>query len=264
LAEHFAKKIYGGLKGTIRLEVIWRDLQPTLAILQQRFGPRLRILDIGAGLGQLSLRLAQQGHNIVVNDISTVMLEKAKHNARQHLSSVQWLACPYQDLVTQHHLEPFHLILCHALLEWLADPEELIPTISELCVPEGTLSLCFYNPDSIIYRNLIMGNFNWLEQHTSVEENQEENTSPQQDQKSLTPVRPCTRKQVQTWLENSGFSITSSSGLRVFHDYVVNKRGGHAIPEEVLKMELMYSQQEPYKWLGRYIHFLANKKNPMA
>jgi len=27
----------------------------------------------------------------------------------------------------------------------------------------------------------------------------------------------------------------------------------------VLDMELRYSSEEPFKWLGRYIHFLANK-----
>ena len=52
LTEKFKHKVYGGLKGEIRLAVIWRDLYQVLAL--NVMGKSLRILDIGGGLGQLS------------------------------------------------------------------------------------------------------------------------------------------------------------------------------------------------------------------
>jgi S-adenosylmethionine-dependent methyltransferase len=55
LATRFAEKIYGGAKGAIRLAVLQADL--TEALPQRP----LRVLDIGAGLGHMSLWLAEQG-----------------------------------------------------------------------------------------------------------------------------------------------------------------------------------------------------------
>ena len=77
ISEHFAKKVYGGLKGEIRLAVLRRDI---FDWVQAQNRP-LRVLDVGAGLAQLSIELAQAGHDVTVNDISQNMLELAKQQA---------------------------------------------------------------------------------------------------------------------------------------------------------------------------------------
>ena len=78
------------------------------------------------------------------------------------------------------------------------------------------------------------------------------------DAHSLTPGNPMLPSQVASWLSDADLEILGSSGIRVFHDYVVEQRGGNAVPEAVVGMELRYSQQEPYMWLGRYIHHLCS------
>lgn len=250
LADRFSKRVYGGIKGEIRLTVLWADLKPVVARLMQNRTTPLRILDAGGGLGQIALRLAAQGHHVTLNDLSPVMLERARVQARAAAleDSIEWICGPYQSLA-ELSLEPYDLVLCHALLEWLQKPELLIPALVPLLKPAGYLSLCFYNPASIVYRNLIRGNFNKLQNAESYISNEG----------SLTPNNPCSIEQVRGWLAESGFHIESESGLRVFSDYVVEKRGGHLVTEQVLAMELAYSRQEPYKWLGRYFHFVANK-----
>jgi S-adenosylmethionine-dependent methyltransferase len=65
--------------------------------------------------------------------------------------------------------------------------------------------------------------------------------------------------QIKQWLAQSQLTLRASSGIRVFHDYVTTLRGGHENSDSVIAMELKYSVQEPYKWLGRYIHFIAGK-----
>ena len=42
LAERFAKKVYGGLKGDIRLAIIWRDLQQKIPELMRGIGKGIR------------------------------------------------------------------------------------------------------------------------------------------------------------------------------------------------------------------------------
>jgi S-adenosylmethionine-dependent methyltransferase len=250
IADHFSRKIYGGLKGQIRLAVLSADLTPIIARLLERRAEPLRILDVGGGLGQLSIRFAQQGHYVTVNDISSVMLDLARAKAREAgvEEAINWHCGPYQDLAAEAH-EPFDLVLCHAVLEWLQEPSLLVPALAPLVNPDGYLSLCFYNPASIIYRNLIRGNFNWVQQAPTYTA----------DNGSLTPNNPCSIEQVRGWLAQSHFRIQVESGLRVFSDYVVEKRGGNQLPEQVLAMEVAYSTQEPFKWMGRYLHVVSKK-----
>ena len=115
---------------------------------------------------------------------------------------------------------------------------------------KGVLSLCFYNPASFVYRNLVMGNFNLLH-----------NKDFKADNGSLTPNHPVAKDEVLAWINDHYYQILHTSGLRVFHDYSPLKRGGHTNPQAVIEMEVAYSGQDPYKWLGRYLHFLVGKAN---
>ena len=253
IADHFEKKVYGGLKGEIRLAVLRRDIVEYSAQMSEALGRPLRILDVGAGLAQITIELAAQGHSVVINDISANMLEKAKANAEQidQALDITWYVCPYQALAEKltKEVDKFDLILSHALLEWLAEPAAVMDFFDQYLTDDGALSLCFYNPASFDYRNLIMGNFNLLD-----------NTDYKADnKKSLTPNHPVAKEEVESWLKAHDYQTVRSSGLRVFHDYAPLKRGGHNDPEAVIRMELRYSQLEPYKWLGRYLHILAKR-----
>ena len=91
------------------------------------------------------------------------------------------------------------------------------------------MSLCFTTLPAL-YRNLIMGNFNLLN-----------NPDFKSDNKSL-PNNPVSYEEVEGWLTEQGFSINKVSGLRVF-PVMPLKRGGHSHPEAVIEMELRYSDQ---------------------
>ena len=254
IADHFEKKVYGGLKGDIRLAVLRRDIFEYCTQMSRDLGRPLRILDVGAGLAQISIELAAQGHTLIINDISENMLEKAKASAEKsdQVLDITWHVCPYQDLAGKLNgdkKDKFDLILCHALLEWLAEPAAVMSFFDQHLTDNGALSLCFYNPASFDYRNLIMGNFNLLDNPEYKADNK----------KSLTPNYPVAKEEVESWLATHHYKTVRTSGLRVFHDYAPLKRGGHNDPEAVIRMELRYSQLEPYKWLGRYLHILATR-----
>jgi len=250
LVERFTTKIYGGLKGEIRLAVLWRDLELVLKALQETRKRPLRILDVGGGLSQLSIRLATLGHEVTVNDISSLMLDKAKEQARAVSleEKISWICAPYQTLVDSKP-SYYDLVLCHALLEWLEKPEDLVPTIAPLLNEGAYLSLCFYNPVGKVYRNLVRGNFKWVK-------NEDFYTS---DSGSLTPNKASSIEEVRAWLAASNFGVESESGLRVFHDYMADNRGRHLTPADIVEMELAFSTQAPYKWLGRYLHVVARR-----
>ena len=258
IADHFEKKVYGGLKGEIRLAVLRRDIFEYSTQTSEALGRPLRILDVGAGLAQIAIELAAQDHSVVINDISANMLDKAKASAEKidKKLDITWYVCPYQALeekLAQTETEKFDLIMSHALLEWLAEPAAVMDFFDEHLTDDGALSVCFYNPASFDYRNLIMGNFNLLDSLLDGNDYKADN------KKSLTPNYPVAKVEVESWLKAHDYQTVRSSGLRVFHDYAPLKRGGHNDPDAVIRMELRYSQLEPYKWLGRYLHILAKR-----
>lgn len=250
LAKRFKKNIYGGLKGDIRLAVLERDCTEHLTIAP--FGEaeeRWTILDAGGGQGQFSLRLAQAGHNVVICDISAEMLSLARAQIDQLglADRVQLIHCAIQDLpqyLPSHQLQ-FDFVICHAVMEWMQEPQSLLPCLLNYIKPQGYLSLTFYNVHSLIYKNLLRTNFKKI-----LSKNYGGSRG------SLTPINPLEPQQVLGWVADMQLQLLSHSGIRVFHDYIFNEEHREREPQTLLQLELAFSQQEPYRSLGRYVHLL--------
>lgn len=255
LAERFARNVYGGLKGRIRLSVLRRDFGHHLAIppFVPDTGKRpLRILDAGGGQGQFSLPLARAGHAITLCDISEQMLKGARLEAEQLGVSdrVTLVQTPIQGLAEAlpSGTEPFDLVICHAVLEWVLDPQALLSHLVDWLTPGGYLSLSYYNLHGAVYKNLLRTNFKKVEQGDYGG-----------FRGSLSPINPLYPETVDTWLAELPLKRLACSGIRVFHDYILDKHQREQHPDKVVELELKLSQQEPYRSLGRYMHVLAQR-----
>lgn len=256
LARRFKKNIYGGLKGEIRLAVLERDFREHFAFVpfgESSSAKPLRILDAGGGQGQFSLQFARAGHSVVICDISAEMLKLAEQEVEQQQlqDKVRLVHCAIQD-ITQHlpsdEETQFDVVLCHAVMEWVANPPELLAHLIELVKPQGYLSLTFYNLHSLIYKNLLRTNFKKI---------QEQDYGGSRG--SLTPINPLYPEQVFGWLDQLPIKRLATSGIRVFHDYIFNEEHRERDPQSVVQLELALSRKQPYQLLGRYIHVLSQK-----
>ena len=238
LATRFAEKIYGGAKGAIRLAVLQADLQETL--------PKrpLRVLDIGAGLGHMSLWLAQQGHDVTLAEPAAPMLEGARQRFAEAGQTGTFIQAPWQELLGQL-TEPYDLVLCHAVLEWLAEPHAILPVLHQLTAKDGWLSLAFYNRDALIYRNLLKGHFRKMRKNDMAGEKQ-----------SLTPQQPLDPRELATALEGL-WQVETQSGVRVFHDYMPVEFQARAELEALVEMELAHRRHPAFAGLGRYLHWVC-------
>ncbi|MCX8585118.1 MULTISPECIES: tRNA uridine 5-oxyacetic acid(34) methyltransferase CmoM [unclassified Gilliamella] len=245
ISHKFAKNIYGTTKGKIREAIVWQELENILA----KYPKPINILDAGGGQGQIACRLAKLGHNITVCDISKQMLDLASHQAQQENLTLNFIHCSIQNL-DKFIDQPFDLVICHAVLEWVADPVQIIQSLKRHLKKEGYLSLMFYNYHGLLFKTVTLGNFGYTQSGLA-----------KRKKKTLSPDYPRDPNQVYQWLIEQSFEITNKTGIRVFHDYLTNKSKAETHFDQLLEIEKQYCQSEPYINLARYILVTAKLLN---
>lgn len=248
LARRFTNNIYGSPKGRIRLAILQEDLDFLLGRL--RANAPLRILDAGSGLGYMALYLAQQGHEVVLCDHSAEMIQAARQVFIEQApnANVTFIESAVQDL-QQHVQGQFDLVLFHAVLEWVSEPQHTLEGLLTFLRPGGYFSLLFYNRNSLVMRNLLRGNFRKLSagQYAG-------------DPNSLTPTNPLLPEEVLGWLEALGLTVLSRTGVRIIYDYLSRELRERRSLDDIIEMERRFCRQEPFIGLGRYMHVLAQAK----
>jgi len=243
MAEQFEKRIYGSLKGRLRLDLLKEDLD------KLRNGKKMRIFDAGCGMGQIGLWFAEAGHEVSGCDISSKMLEKAGEafaakglKAKLYHEEAQSVSTkiPQQDL-----------LLVHAILEWLADPADSLESISKCIKPGGYISLLFFNHHGFVYRNVLHGTwrFDYILDESWIGKG-----------KKLTPPHPQKPEVIKEWLRSHGYEIVEYTGIRVFYDYITDDVLEESDLDKLLALERKYCRSETFRDMGRYIHILAQMK----
>ena len=248
LASKFAKNIYGTPKGEVRSAVLWRDLSQALSHFG---GQKLHILDAGGGFGFFAQKLAKLGHKVTLCDISAEMLALAKsqindyETENQHPLEIELLHAPIQALTVEQHGQ-FDLVMCHAVAEWLTDAENTLAGLTKLIKPTGLFSLMFYNKEAMRFHSLISGNFDYVTADFKVKK-----------KVGLTPTHPLYIQDVKNWVNDWQMELITESGVRVIHDYLKINQPPNFDFNQLIEMELKYSQLPPYIVFGRYVHFLT-------
>ncbi len=246
LAERFERNLYGNPRGQLRLQLVSEALEKDCAELGSN--KTLRVLDAGCGLGQMSLLLARQGHQVTACDLSADLLARAQQRIAQEnaaaLNNIRFHCCSLQTL-DQHAEGTFDLIIFHAVLEWLEQPREGLQQLLRWLRPGGELSLLFYNRHSLIYKNLLRGKFRRIDEQDF-----------RGDPGGLTPINPLLPDEVAHWLAELRIEIVTRRGIRTFYDFMDQtmhpQKPQVAAPEDILRMERKFSTQEPYRGMARY------------
>lgn len=242
LATRFSRTIYATPRGQLRLQALRQDFADLQIPLAQA-----SVLDIGGGQGQFSLELAQQGARISLCDISTEMLRLAQDQfAAQGLTAAIRHASLQQ--VDAEFPGQFDIVLNHAVLEWLEDPFAALPLLASKVKPGGWLSLMFYNLHGHQWRQLMNGRT-----HAPLSANQrlrEEGNAPQH------PLDP---DAVEQALAALGLRLRRWRGIRCVHDHMHQKIRERIGQQAVVAADLEFGLQEPYRRLGRYVHFLLQR-----
>lgn len=243
LAERFKRTIYNTPRGQLRLMALEQDFTGAQVPMNQA-----QVLDIGGGQGQFSLWLAEQGANVHLCDISEEMLKLARDQFADRGLPLQSTLCSLQD-VNESFPEQFDLVLNHAVLEWLADPFEALATLANKVKPRGYLSLMFYNLHGHQWRQLMNGRT-----HAP------KSANPRLREEGNAPQHPLDPDEIQQAMETLGFEMITWRGIRCIHDHMHQKIRERIGQDAVNRSDLEVGTQEPYRRLGRYVHFLMRKK----
>lgn len=242
LADRFSDRIYNTEKGRLRLEILQEDLAELAT------GQPLSVWDAGCGLGQISLWLAQQGHQLTLCDISEKLLTQAQSNFTDAGVTAAFYHQSAQKLAEQ--LPQFDLVINHAVLEWLADPLAGLQIIADKVHAEGYLSLMFYNRNAMVYQNVLRGGWRL----PAIIDDRYIGAG-----NKLSPPHPLFPDVVCDWLKNNGFTIMIHSGIRVFSDYLPASARAETDINDLYQLEKQYCRLPTYRDLGRYVHLLAKK-----
>lgn len=250
LAQRFQRKIYNNNdpRGAIRLHIVRQDL------LQQAFMSQpLRALDAGGGMGQMTCWLATQGHSVTLVEPSQEMLEAARQqlelNNVPDLTKVSLQQRTIQAFIGENDTE-FDLIVCHAVLEWLADPRQTLAQLLTALKPGGYLSLMFFNRNAKVMRHLLGGDLRTVL----------DNRIASDGNNGLAPISPLLPQEVLEWLPELGLELVSWSGVRCFYDYSHPEVRKKMALDEVLALERRFSGAEPWRSMARYQHMVCRRK----
>lgn len=263
LSDRFCDRIYGTPKGQIRIQRVWQTLQQHLPQAPAH------VLDMGGGAGHISEILCDTGYRVTLVEPVDNMLSLAKDRLAHYIEQGQaqcvqgslhddpanWIS---EDVANNtafpgsRHASQFDVVVCHAVLEWLEQPQRAIPKLVETLAPGGYLSLLFYNRHSITIKNLLRGNFYRAKQ--ALIDNQWGG-----EPGGLTPVSPLDPVQVRDWVAQAGLQKIGLFGIRSFYDYMPKAVSSKRSLEDVLELEQLVSDAEPFLYMSRYLHLIAKK-----
>jgi S-adenosylmethionine-dependent methyltransferase len=247
IAEAFEAEVYGTSRGRVRLDVLVSDLVAALPAFG-RGG--LSVLDAGGGSGHFALRAARAGNRVVLADASRAMLRRAESSLREAglAERVTLVHAPIQSLEPKR-LGHFDLVACHAVLEWVGDPADVLARLPPFLQPKGALSLLFYNRSGAIARRVFRGEFGDALREL------ESGCAPRAD-----GCLPLDEADVRAWLEDLDLGVRSRAGIRIFHDFLPESQRAPERLDAVVELEKRFRSHEPFASLAQHLHLLCERR----
>ena len=129
---------------------LFARLEPAAELLLDASGvaPGLRLLDVGAGDGNLAVMAARAGADVVASDLSPVLVERGRERSQAAGVDVQWdvadvEALPYAD-------ESFDCVASNFGVIYVDDPRRAVAELERVLHPSGTLALTAWAPSGLM------------------------------------------------------------------------------------------------------------------
>ena len=122
---------------------VWKMATGVVDLLNPQ--PDERILDVGCGIGQLTVQIAESGADVVGVDSSAAMIEEAQ---RLH-PGIDFQVGDANDL---SFAKPFDAIFSNAALHWVQEPTKVATSLSRCVKTGGRLVVEFGGHGHVVVR----------------------------------------------------------------------------------------------------------------
>lgn len=220
--------------------IVWEQLGETAG---------KRILDFGSGEGITANHFADR-NSVVAVEPSEEMLKNRweDYDYRQIIGDASRLSELEDD--------SFDLILCHNVLEYIDDKEQVTGELHRLLKTGGTLSIVKHNRAGRVMQMAVLlddiGRANELLDG-------KDGTSSQ-----FGAIRYYEDEQIAKWCK--GLKLLDTFGIRTFWDLQQNqeKHGTEEWQAQMMQLEMRVSQIEEYRKIAFFHHLLFTKEKPEA
>ena len=101
---------------------------------------KIKILDVGGGIGRFSIPLAKKGNFVVLSDISQAMLNEAKKTAdKQKINNIQFVKESITEMKNQKNNSYDAVLVMNAILDYCGDHKQALREIRRVLKPNGVL-----------------------------------------------------------------------------------------------------------------------------
>lgn len=203
-----------------------------------------KILDFGSGTGITANYFAENNSVIAIEPA-----EDAVNNRWQEFSYEQLLGST--DKLKELPSESFDLILCHNVLEYALDREDILSEFARILKPDGYISLVKHNRPGRVMQMIVL--LNDFEHANSLLEGNDGTTS------QYGAIHYYENLDIEAWCP--ALKIINTKGMRTFWDLQQNQdcHKEETWQEKILQMEHRVEDMEEYKQIA-FFHHLTIKK----
>jgi S-adenosylmethionine-dependent methyltransferase len=238
--------------GRLRSDLAWENLQGFLPALARH----RRVLDLGGGTGVMSVRLASKEFQVVLLDSSEEMLAIAQKEAEvsEVAGRISLHKSDADQLQKLFEPESFDVVVCHNMLEYVADPGAIVRSISRLLRKDGLVSLLLRNRDGEVLKTAIKSSDLELAKNSLSAETVVDSLYGK-------PLRVFDLADVRHMLTQANLDIIEEFGVRVFSDYMDSTNVNGESYRKVLESELVLGARPQFAAIARYLQVIARPTN---
>lgn len=239
------------VKGQIRYELSAQNLFEHLPENEA-----LRTLDAGGGNGVDSLRLARMGYTVDLVDTSLSMLHDLQANlgTMAAADSVRTHSFDIREIKRKFAEDSFDLLLCHNVIQYTDDWEDLLESCLSPLASGGIFSLLTRNKHAVPF-DAALDDYELDELPALLEEPQGKSGVFDSDISFFTTTF------LREWLRQRGLTVIEDYGVFcLYNHYSVSAlHNDPAIFTKLKTLETHLGKLSPYKETARYIQIIAQK-----
>jgi S-adenosylmethionine-dependent methyltransferase len=253
LADLFADEAYASVKGHVRTHVLHQHL------LEHLPPAPATILDVGGGAGHQCFPLALAGYDVTLLDPSPAMLDKARQRLDRLPGEAQGrvtlLEADGESAADAVSGRQFSAVLCHGVLGYLDQPDQLVEQLCRCAAPGGLVSIMTANAKAMAVRPALERR--WDDALASFDARTEIGVLGVQG-------RADTVEELSQLMHDHGVEPVQWYGVWLFVDWL--EFSGAALDATDTKqvavtaaVELEASRRDPYRLLSRVFHLVGRK-----